>query len=111
VVSTSRHEFFPGSILEAIYCGCHPFLPDRLTYPELVAEGLRRPLLHAPVMYRSEDELFEHIRCVLRGDKRGLPLQALEKISKPFDWSRQIHKFDDFFEEVVEAPLSKTVTP
>jgi glycosyltransferase involved in cell wall biosynthesis len=106
VVSTSRHEFFPGSILEAIYCGCHPFLPDSLTYPELVGGGLRRPLLHAQVMYRSEDELFEHIRAVLRGEKRGLPLPSLEKISRPFDWSRQIHKFDDFFEEVVATPLS-----
>lgn len=33
VVSTSRHEFFGVSVMEAIYLGCAPVLPRRLTYP------------------------------------------------------------------------------
>ena len=62
VVSTSVHEFFGISMLEAIHCGCHPLLPNRLTYPELIPERLHRPLLHAPVLYDSEDALFETLR-------------------------------------------------
>jgi glycosyltransferase involved in cell wall biosynthesis len=35
VVSTSFHEFYGISILEAVRAGCVPVLPDRLSYPEL----------------------------------------------------------------------------
>jgi len=35
VVSTSLHEFFGISVIEAVRAGCLPVLPDRLSYPEL----------------------------------------------------------------------------
>jgi glycosyltransferase involved in cell wall biosynthesis len=35
-VSTSRHEFFGVSVMEAIRLGCLPLLPRRLTYPAIV---------------------------------------------------------------------------
>lgn len=35
VVSTSNHEFYGISIIEAVRAGCHPLLPERLSYPEL----------------------------------------------------------------------------
>ena len=40
--------------MEAIYCGCHPFVPSTLHYPELIPESLHSPLLHAPVLYEDE---------------------------------------------------------
>jgi glycosyltransferase involved in cell wall biosynthesis len=39
VVSTSQHEFYGISILEAVRAGCWPILPQRLSYPELFAPG------------------------------------------------------------------------
>lgn len=35
VVSTSFHEFYGISIIEAVRAGCIPVLPNRLSYPEL----------------------------------------------------------------------------
>lgn len=33
---TSHQDFFGASVVEAIYCGCYPLLPKRLSYPELI---------------------------------------------------------------------------
>jgi len=38
VVSTSRHEFFGVSVMEAIHLGCRPLLPRRLNYPAIVGD-------------------------------------------------------------------------
>lgn len=101
VVSTSRHEFFGIAILEAIHCGCHPLLPNRLSYPELIPKGLHQPSAgRAGILYGDEDELFENARSILTGEKQALNAAALRQISTPLDWRRQAPKFDDLFEEV-----------
>ena len=41
VTSTARHEFFGIAVVEAMLAGCLPWLPDRLSYPELVPESIR----------------------------------------------------------------------
>lgn len=39
VLSTARHEFFGIAVVEAMLAGCLPWLPDRLSYPELLPVG------------------------------------------------------------------------
>jgi glycosyltransferase involved in cell wall biosynthesis len=43
VLSTARHEFFGIAVVEALLAGCLPWLPDRLSYSEIIpdmAKGL-----------------------------------------------------------------------
>lgn len=100
VVSTSVHEFFGVSMLEAIHCGCHPLLPNRLTYPELIPERLHRPLLHAPVLYDTEEDLFETLRRILRGGAPTLPVEVLREVPADLDWPLKAPRFDALFETV-----------
>ena len=102
VVSTSIHEFFGVAIQEAIYCGCHPLLPNRLSYPELIPDDLHQPLLHAPILYEDEDALFHHLASILGGEQRPLPVKTLRQIPAPHDWDACIDDYDAVFEEVAE---------
>ncbi len=49
---TSNQDFFGGSVVEAIYCGCYPLLPNRLAYPEHVPGGEEQ------VFWDNYDELY-----------------------------------------------------
>jgi hypothetical protein len=43
VLSTANHEFFGIAVVEALFAGCLPWLPEKLSYPELLpacARGL-----------------------------------------------------------------------
>jgi len=41
VLSTARHEFFGIAVVEALLAGCLPWLPQRLSYAELLPEEAR----------------------------------------------------------------------
>ena len=101
IVSTARFEFFCTSIMEGVYCGCHPILPNELTYPEIIPQNLHKPLLHAPVFYNNADELFHAMKDLLTGDTKVLPKSSLRSINKNLDWSRMIYKYDQLFESMV----------
>lgn len=100
VVSTATYEFFCVAIMEAIYCGCHPLVPNKLHYPELIPDSLHKPLLHAPVLYETEDDLFHIMKDLLTGNVKPLPKSSLQNINKHLNWKRRIGKFDQFFEEM-----------
>lgn len=102
VVSTASYEFFCVSIMEAIYCGCHPVLPNKLTYPELIPGHLKEPLLHAPVLYDDEENLFKILQNLLMGKTKPLPFNTLQKINRQMDWKFAVRRFDSVFEKVAQ---------
>ena len=102
VVSTAVHEFFGVAVMEAIYCGCHPLLPNGLSYPELIPETHHTPLLHAPVLYDDEQHLFDILSRVLEHEDRPLPPETLRKIPQRLDWSRHVEAYDALLEEAAD---------
>jgi glycosyltransferase involved in cell wall biosynthesis len=104
VVSTAIHEFFGISMMEAIYCGCHPLLPNRLSYPELIPKSLHSPLLHAPVLYEDDDELFAIMSRVLKGEERPLPVATLRRVPEHLEWTKHISRYDDLLSSVAKLP-------
>ena len=104
VVSTAIHEFFGIAMLEAIYCGCHPLLPNRLSYPELIPEKLHKPLLHAPILYDDDESLFTILKAMLMGEERPLPHGTLRGIVEHLDWSVHVEQYDALMASLQQIP-------
>ena len=85
---TSNQEFFGISVMEAIYCGVWPILPNRLTYPELIPE-----INHKNNIYKTEEELFKKIMWSIK-NHNDLAQHKIAYISEKFDWQVIVSKYD-----------------
>ena len=107
VVSTAIQENFGIAVLDAIARGCHPLLPNRLSYPELIPEAF-----HSACLYESTGDLANRLCALLAasataaGDppRCGAPA-ALVEHARSFAWEARIDEFDRLLEEMVaESP-------
>jgi glycosyltransferase involved in cell wall biosynthesis len=87
VLSTAIHEFFGVSIIEAIYCGCLPILPRRLSYPELIPAEW-----HELCLYDDFTGLLDRLRAALTAPR---PPAGLRDAAARFDWPALIERYDD----------------
>ncbi len=95
VVSSSIHEFFGISIVEALSAGAIPVLPKRLSYPEIVPEQW-----HDFVFYQNE-EMTERLREVLIDIENWKKnVAGLGEAMRRFDWVNVIKFYDDKLEEI-----------
>ncbi len=104
VVSTAWHEFFGVAVIEAIYCGCLPLLPHRLSYPELIPETW-----HGLCLYDDLDDLVGRLRRVLRA-REAAPLDLRRAVER-FDWRRMAPVYDALLEEVARVEPMPLWTP
>jgi len=72
ILSTSRHEFQGLAVQEAIASGCIPIVPDRLVYPEYVAE---------PWRYTSPRQAVALLEKISQKGKTDFDQSAIDSIS------------------------------
>lgn len=96
---TSRQEFFGASVVQALYCGCTPLLPHRLSYPEHVPPGEEQRCL-----YSEEEPLVERLRPLLTGEREGVSLAG--HVAR-YDWGNLAPVYDGYFEALAAVPKGK----
>ncbi len=97
VVSTAVHEFFGVSIIEAIYLGCLPVLPGRLSYPEILP-----PHLHPFFFYAGDADLPRFLRDFLRRPPREYRAELKESMGR-YRWSKLAPVLDGELARVAAA--------
>ncbi len=88
VVSAARHEFFGQAVVEAVYCGCRPVLPRRLSYPEIIPQEV-----HPLVLY-EEGRLVPALRAALQRGREWSEDWQRTWVAR-FDWGSIARKYDE----------------
>ena len=97
---TNNQDFFGASIVEAIYCGAFPLLPNRLSYPELLPTEF-----HKMHLYGDEKELDMMIENSLKNINKIRNI-SLAQYFKRFDWKSMAPTYDQLFSSIIEKKHS-----
>ena len=84
VLSTALHEFQGLAVIEAALHGCHPLVPDRLSYPEWLGPRFRYPSTPS----QPEIEGGHIVDCLARAMDEWSPQSADDAIAQAqrFSW-------------------------
>lgn len=94
---TSNHDFFGASVIEAIYCGCRPFLPKRLSYPGLIPVDQ-----FSDCYYHDLEDLKRRLRNTIKGNE-SFDTENTQKRAATFDWQILAPQYDDTFSRVIST--------
>jgi glycosyltransferase involved in cell wall biosynthesis len=99
---TSIQGFFGGSVVEALYAGCLPVLPNRLAYPEHL------PLhLHETFLYNTSEEGYRLLRRMVRDPEAyRVDISSIRKWVKRYDWHRMAPLYDDWATGLMKEHLA-----
>ena len=100
-VSTAAHEFFGISMLESAHFGVRPLVPDRLSYPELFAEGDR---------YADPAALEATLRRLCEGWSAGRVVLRRNgaAVTAPFH-GPAVGAYRALFERLVDGPIRRSI--
>jgi glycosyltransferase involved in cell wall biosynthesis len=92
---TSNQEFFGASVIEAVYCGCFPLLPERLAFPELFPAELR-----FSCFYNDFDDLVQRLIAAIEQIERMRKI-SFRNVAERYDWRRVAPMYDGCFSGIV----------
>jgi len=85
---TSNHDFFGASVVEALYCGCYPLLPKRLTYPELI------PYAKYPEVFYNDFNQFVEKLANLIQEITTVRQKNFRHCIKQYSWQNMVYEYD-----------------
>jgi len=91
---TSNQDFFGASVIEAVFCGCFPLLPERLAYPELFPAELR-----SSCFYKDFDDLVRRLTTAVAQIDRVRKI-SFRSVAEKFDWRRVAPTYDACFADL-----------
>jgi glycosyltransferase involved in cell wall biosynthesis len=97
---TSRQDFFGGSVVEAMYCGCFPILPRRLAYTEHVPEAL-----HPACFYEKDEAFYPLLRKTLVQWPQLPQATVTSDFVARYDWSILAGQYDKRLARVSNKPI------
>jgi glycosyltransferase involved in cell wall biosynthesis len=92
---TSNQDFFGASVIEAVYCGVTPILPNRLAYPEHFNEEVNQWILYS--------DFQQLIDKVLNYKEILKEASLLDKMVLKYDWQFLAGKYDDIFNKLIKS--------
>lgn len=100
-LTTSRQDFFGGSVVEAMYCHCHPILPKRLAYTEHIPRNV-----HTCFFYETEAELYQKLKDAIADVEAIRSNKTYRSFVAHYDWKEIVETYDAFFEKLVSSSQS-----
>jgi len=85
---TSKQDFFGGAIVQAMYCGVLPLLPNRLAYPQHIPTDLR-----ASLIYDGDADLVPKLKKLMATYK-NFDKSLLKAHVFVYDWSKLSGEYD-----------------
>lgn len=92
---TSNQDFFGQSVVESIYCGCHPILPNRLAYTNHLD-----PSEWETHFYNTDQEALQKTIQLIESNQWKAPFKGSHLASR-YDWTSQIEVYDLSLEQLM----------
>ncbi len=93
---TSNQDFFGGSVVEALYCGASPLLPDRLAYPEHIPNDQK-----ASYFYQSPEDFYNQLKSRIQDFYQNRTFifenDKIQNFVARYDWSTLGTQYDQIF--------------
>jgi glycosyltransferase involved in cell wall biosynthesis len=97
---TSRHDFFGMSVVEAVYCGCYPLLPRRLSYPEIFPLNFFQEFY-----YDDADDLITKMAKAFQGIEHMRQTNLRQRVEE-FSWKTMVCRYDEALESLASGCVS-----
>ena len=98
VISTAVQENFGIAVVEAMWHGCLPLLPHRLSYPELLPNTF-----HEDFLYQDQTDFETRLARLLScPDKYSDQRRSISKAMQKFGWKNRIGQFDTELDRLVK---------